>query len=297
MGPASVSTMPLARREGVPGDGDQHLGGCRLPFWPPWRYRRQISTRASARAWAGVRVSAGSRLAGSVRASRACRTIRPLSGSKRPWRRSIPDQSFDRCRARRPCSRSTSASAASPIDRPLPGGQHLGDLLGSGGSHLGHQGCLIPGELVGRQRLRLRQHLHPGLGHLTGRERLLGLGHLLQSGSHRYLAAAHRHRLPRQSGQPLGGRTRSPPCWRRRCVPPRPPRPHTRASARARSRASRCRPSAEAAGDLPAGSSASISHAQSASTAHTTEIPRDYDKKASRVSALPQGGECHPRSA
>ena len=172
----------------------------------PSRWRRQISTRASARAGQECGCLPGPGRPGRQRARRACRTI--TADSQGPE---------DRGGAASPTSPPTDAAPAGrgavpPPPQPpagrclLPLGQHPGDLLGRGRSHLGHQGGFVLGELLGAECLRLSQHPHPRLGHLTGSERLPGLGHLLQGGSHRYLAAARRHRLPRQGSQPRGGR-------------------------------------------------------------------------------------------
>ena len=91
----------LARREGVPGDGDQHLrtapgavAGCLAGTGG------RLSTRASARAWAGVRVSLGSRLAGSASIWMTGSTSRALAGSRSPLRCTMPGQVLERCRAR-----------------------------------------------------------------------------------------------------------------------------------------------------------------------------------------------------
>ncbi len=83
-GPASVSTTPLPVCRVSQGMVTSTCGRRREPSPSPCRYRRQISTRASARHCAGVRESAGSSAAGSDRARRAASTVRPLSGSRSP---------------------------------------------------------------------------------------------------------------------------------------------------------------------------------------------------------------------
>ena len=48
------------------------------------------------------------------------------------------------------------------IRAALPFRQHLRQLLRRHPGHRGHERRLIPGELLGRQSPRLRQHPHPG---------------------------------------------------------------------------------------------------------------------------------------
>ncbi|MCU0282252.1 MAG: hypothetical protein MUE66_10700 [Acidimicrobiia bacterium] len=88
----------------------------------------------------------------------------------------------------------------------LPFGQHPGHLLGRSRCHLSHQGSFVPGELFGAECLRLSQHLHPRLGHLTGSKGSLRLGHLLERPGHRHLATAGRSRVAGQSHQPFSRR-------------------------------------------------------------------------------------------
>jgi len=88
----------------------------RSPFWVgrslESRWRRQISTRASARRWAGVRESSLPRAQDSASDPMAVVTTAPDSGSRSPSRRTMPSQVADTHSRRR--SKALAASTRAP---------------------------------------------------------------------------------------------------------------------------------------------------------------------------------------
>ena len=273
-GPASVSTMPWPAGRVFQGMVTSTWGGRRRPFSSACWNRWQTSTSASARAWAGVRVSAGSRLAGSVRASRACQddqaTLRVQETVQMP--------AF-------PTSPSTDVQGPHPVQ---PFHLRLGLLAGRCSSSIRR----APGGPAGKKpppprppgRLRLGRTVRgrapapapaPSPGSPTSHRPRTPCGSRASPPALRATAIWLRHTgtgSPREGGQPLGGRDGNPSFAAASVRSASATQAAYWASARARSRASRCRPPPIAAGVLPAGSSASISHAQSAST-HT---PPEY---------------------
>ena len=284
----------LALSEGVPGKGDQDVG--RTPACLSRRLAETAGRSPRGRppgSGRGCEHRSGSKLAGSDRERRASRTTRPPAGSRSPLTCTRPVQCPDTCRRPHPMEPFRLGLSGLRVGVPLPGRPAPWAPAGKKPQRPGHQSSLVPGELVGGQSLRLSQHLHPGLGHVTGSERPLRVsGICLERLSHRHLAADHRNRLSGEGSEPLGGRTEA---LRLRGVgafrlgdPGRIPR-----FARARSRANRRRPPPIAAGVLPTGSSASVSHAQSASR-HTPPIYRpaateDGSGPVARVVTPPRG--------
>ena len=182
--------------------------GRRFPVWPVRVYRRQTSTRASARAWVGVRVSPGSRLAGSAS------DLEGGADFQGTGRVEVTTQMHHAGPVLR-ADAGPAAHAVVPLQPRLPAGQpSVSRWPAPWGRAV--QGRLPPGPpgLVsswancwGASACACASTFTRDSRQVTGGERLPGARHLGECFGYRYLAASHGDGFTRKSGQPFGGGT------------------------------------------------------------------------------------------